>query len=122
MGDRTVEQKKSAINDGCPSWADKLIKEIEYLEVKLGNIREPSTWQVTPMEHLYERVFGDQDSSTDASAVETIFSKVVQRLSGEGFDSEAIAAFINRRVGREERLPYCDANEVQQSLATAPSP
>lgn len=105
------------IQDACPSWADKLLRQIHELELKLGNIMDPKeSWAGGDLSELEERVFGGNDPDAELAAaeatVEALFRRVATGLTGEGFEAPVIADFINARVGSGGRLPYCNAQEV----------
>lgn len=108
-------------NDDCPSWADKMLRQIHDLEVKLGNIKDPEeSWTGGDLSDLEERVFGGGDPDAElASAeatVEALFRRVATGLTAEGFEAPVIADFVNARVGKGGRLPYCNAKEVQEAV------
>jgi hypothetical protein len=109
-------------NDACPTWADRLMRQIHDLEVKLGNLRDPKdAWAGGDLSEFEQRAFGEGDLedelATAAHTVEALFSRIVHGLVSEGYEPATIANFINARVGRGGRLPYCDEREVREALA-----
>lgn len=105
--------------DACPAWADNLIKQLEAMEIALGNIRPSGKdWSENDLEAVYNRAFAnsDRDDRADEEAVEALFTKIAKDLAKEGFDAPAIAAMVNARVGAGGKLPYCDASEVRSAL------
>jgi hypothetical protein len=109
-------------NDACPTWADRLMRQIHDLEVKLGNLRDPKdAWAGADLGELEQRAFGegeglDDELATAENTVEALFGRIVRGLVAEGYDPATIANFINARVGRGGRLPYCDEREVREAL------
>jgi hypothetical protein len=110
--------------DQCPKWAAALIAKIRDLEIRLGNIHPTGEeWQVQDLDGLYRRSAGmtqDDDEGEgpafDSQVTQTLFIRVAQGLSDEGFDPATIAQFINSRVPTGGRLLYCNAAEVVEAL------
>lgn len=108
--------------DSCPVWADRLLRQIHDLEVKLGNLRDPQdAWGGGDLAELQQRAFrasdeNDAELAQAEATVESLFGRVASGLASEGFDAAAIAGMINARVGRGGRLPYCDAREVLEVI------
>ena len=100
--------------DKCPKWAHELIEQIGALEIRLGNVRPSGDWKAATLQDVYKRLAEGADSFDD-SVVETLFQKVSQGLTQEGFGAADIAAFINVRIP-SDRLPYCSAAEVAEAL------
>lgn len=119
--DSETPNDKSRLSDGCPQWADKLIRQIRALEIQLGNIQpetEDPNWSASMIEKVYGRAFGDADDvRIDEEAIEILFNKVASSLVEAGHDPETIARFINGRITPEGRLPYCNAAEVRAALS-----
>ena len=65
----------------------------------------------------------DSDEGTDSSMMpdanltpEQVFDQIVRKLHQAGFQSETIVDLVNRHVGTQETLAYCDLAEVEESL------
>ena len=106
--------------DNCPNWADRLLRQIHDLEVKLGNLRDPKdAWGGGDLGEIEQRAYSadpEHELAVAEETVEALFGRVATGLAYEGFDALAIATMINARVGRGGRLPYCDAREVLEIL------
>jgi hypothetical protein len=110
--------------DPCPSWAEKIISAIMVLEVEAGTIKNPSEqnkesdWSTAKLDDLAKVAnrLDQQGYQETANEVENLFFKLCQGLSDEGFPSDTIAAMINARIPTGCKLPYCNAQEVQDAL------
>lgn len=112
--------------DRCPKWAEDLILKIRALEIQLGNVRPgmgtkaDEDWQAQHFSKLAAKLSDDSDDEARhaEAAVEALFKKIAKGLSEEPFTVDEIAQFINARVAPESRLPYCNAAEVSEALAS----
>ena len=117
----TEAHESASCPDKCPGWAEQLIARIRALEIQLGNIRpDEDGWQSLTAQELAQRAMAvnveDNVGEIDASLTETLFERVCRGLNEEGYDSAAIAAMFNARI-RSGRLPYCSAEEVEDTLS-----
>lgn len=111
---------KKAIDDQCPTWAAELFVKIQALEIRLGNIRETAAqWSAVELDEWVKRAEADEEyRHADAEMVEALFNRTCKALAEAGFAPAKIAAFANARIGAGGRLPYCNADEVAESLTS----
>src|SRR5687768_8740951 len=108
------------VKDGCPAWADQILRQIHEIEVRLGNVQEPGEWQTMDMEKLINRLAHDDlDQGGDDETVERLFQRVATGLAHEGHTPAQIVQYVNARVGAGGRLPYCNEAEVREAIASA---
>jgi hypothetical protein len=118
---KSTPKTPSSPKDACPSWADQLIKEMLVVEVRLGNIQPldgtGEDWQTADLDKLQQRLDPEDGENVDEATAESLFRRIVIGLKQEGHDAARIATFINARMAGKSRLPYCDANDVEDALA-----
>lgn len=113
-----MTQEVNSPKDRCPDWADKIIKALRDLEVKLGHIPDHPQWQTREFEQLQTRLMTEYDADlvAEESLTEELFKKVARGLKSENFTSQEIAQFINSRIGYKGGPPYCSASEVEEAF------
>lgn len=111
------------VDDACPAWADRLIRQLLALEVRLGNIRmagPDAKWLSTELDDVLKRLDPEEHpEGSDAATSESLFRKIARGLAAHGFDAEHIAEFVNARLTPGARLRYCNAAEVKEVLLDA---
>ena len=101
----------------CPQWASKKIEQLREIEVRSGNLVDEQTVEGFHSQ-LTDRLSTAIESSMDDSLLaEAIFGEICRGLVADGFEILQIVGFINTRLKSNGKLPYCDAQEVQTSLA-----
>ena len=103
-------------NNTCPTRAEVLIEQLRQVEVFLGNIPDNLPWSSTFVNKISERTFLAHEQVFDEHKVNYIFRKIVKSLHKEGFSTEVITNFINRRLKSSNNLNYCSNNDVIEAL------
>ena len=112
MKSKSTEQS----NNTCPAKAEVLIEQLRQVEVFLGNIPDSLSWSSTFVNKISERTFLAHEQVFDEHKVNYIFRKIVKNLHEEGFSTETITNFINRRLKSSHNLNYCSNNDVVEAL------
>ncbi len=111
-----MERQNQTSKDGCPAFAAKMIDQLREVEIILGNIPKALDWRSEHVEAVEKSVFGEDESVFSEYHTEVIFSNIVNKLSGEGFEAEDIMGFINRRIGYKGGPKYCNLDEVREAV------
>ena len=107
----------TVIPDGCPQWAVDLILSLRDFEIQLGNVMPPQGGEKgddyisKPLAELVQSSLDVTNAST-----EKLFATIAHKLTESGYSAEQITAFVNARVAPEAKLPYCNCEEVKESL------
>ena len=139
-------QTNTAATPECPKWAADLLDKLHRIEVKLGNIQDVGTatgnpkkdgWHTRSLDALVTAANNKSDQKSDddsegtsgadgvpdlpdddgtADLAEAIFDRVCAGLSEDGFDPGQIAAIVNSKVAKGNRMKYCNANDVSEAL------
>ena len=113
-----MQDSAPKVKDNCPVWAAELFIRIQALEIRLGNVRETAAkMRSLDLDELVKRAEADDSiDHADNEMVEALFDRTCRGLFDEGFDAGEIAAFANARIGAGGGLPYCNAEEVSDTL------
>lgn len=106
----------NVITDGCPAWAEDLIRRIYLLEIESGAIKNPESdqWSTTTQDQLLKLADRMENSvgSDVGEEVDAMFERVARGLAAEKFEPEAISQMINVRIPTGCKLNYCSPSEV----------
>ena len=101
--------------DACPQWARDIIDQIRQIEMKLGNIPPEQPWSGDELEAIQARAAKAGSVHEDNHVVDSLFSKLCAGLIKDGRSPDAIAQFVNVRIGYEKGPRYCSADEVTEA-------
>ena len=104
------------ISDGCPDWAEVLIRKIYLLEIETGAIPNPKggQWSTQTQDDLMKiarKLEGNSGTDADEEA-DALFVKVARGLLDGGFSADHIAKMVNSRIPTGTRLSYCSPSEI----------
>lgn len=117
----TSTEEVPVISDGCPSWAETLIRKVYLLEIESGAIPNPKQgqWNTKTQEDLLKVADGLERSSRDdgsaSDQADALFQRIVVGLLDEDFSAEEIAEMVNRRIPTGTKLNYCSPSEVLET-------